>query len=581
VVGLAVAIVLFEGGLNLNLRRLQREAHTIRRLITTGALITAVGGATAARYFMGWDWTIAILFGTLVAVTGPTVINPLTRRIRLKKNLRTILEAEGVLIDPIGAIAAVVALEVILELHHVGAAQAAQGLLALPVRLGLGLALGLVGGVVIGLLLRRKKVVPEGFENIFTLSLVLALFEISNGLLEESGIMTVAVAGIVVGNMKTRVQRDLLEFKEQLTVLLVGLLFVLLSADVRLSDVTALGWAGVATVAALILVVRPLNVAVSTAGSELKWNERAFLGWLAPRGIVAFAVASLFAQRLTVENLADGRQFMALVFLVIAMTVMVQGGTAGLVARLLGVQRPGNAGWVIVGANPLGRALGKALRDATADANGGGGAAEEVVLVDSSAAEATAAEQDGFRIIYGNASEERILLRADVDARRALVAVTPNGAVNLRVAEKAMELFRVPRAFVAVQIGLAGARENHVTEAEAGILFGRAIDFERWTHHLLHGDHAVERWRYMGDDRIPVAPAAPAADGIRRVPLLPLVHVRGAKAMPVDGSTNARQGDEAVFLWLAADHDHAREWLLEASWQPVPEIPGSDAAVTE
>ncbi|MDX1384959.1 MAG: cation:proton antiporter, partial [Thermoanaerobaculia bacterium] len=260
IVGLAVAVVLFEGGLNLRWRRLQAEASTIRRLITLGGGITAGGGAIAAVLFMGWDWRPAVLFGAIITVTGPTVITPLLRRVRVKRNLRTILEAEAVLIDPIGAVLAVVILEFVLATTTTSAA---ASLLGLPIRLGLGAALGAVGGLLLGLVLRSERIVPEGYENIFTLAMVLALFEASNAIVHESGIMAAAAAGLVVGNMRTRVQQELLEFKEQLTVLLVGLLFVLLAADVRVAEVVALGWPGALTVLTLMFIVRPADVAVS------------------------------------------------------------------------------------------------------------------------------------------------------------------------------------------------------------------------------------------------------------------------------------------------------------------------------
>ncbi|MDX1578083.1 MAG: cation:proton antiporter, partial [Gemmatimonadota bacterium] len=278
IVGLAVAVILIEGGLALNISRLRREALTIRRLITVGALVTLAGGTVAAMVALGWDWRIALLFGTLVTVTGPTVINPLTRRIGLRKKLRTILEAEGVLIDPIGAILAVVALEAVLATSATGAA---AGVLGFFTRMGLGLGVGIAGGLAVGALLRFRGAVPRSVRNIFVLSLVLALYQVSHALLPESGIMTVAIAGLIVGNMQTRWARELAEFKEQLTVLLVGLLFVLLSAAVELDAVWSLGWRGVAAVLALIVIVRPLNVFVSTLDADLTRNETAFLAWLA------------------------------------------------------------------------------------------------------------------------------------------------------------------------------------------------------------------------------------------------------------------------------------------------------------
>jgi NhaP-type Na+/H+ or K+/H+ antiporter len=229
-VGFAVAVILFEGGMNLGLKRLRREAGVIRRLITVGALVTAVGGTLLARFVLEWDWRLAVLFGSLVVVTGPTVITPLLRRFKVTRKVETVLEAEGVLIDAVGAVLAVVTLEVVLSFST---ESLAEGAVQLVSRLGFGFVLGCVAGLVIALLLRYKKVVPEGFENVLTLSLVLALFQISNAIMPESGIMTVTAAGIVVGNIRTRALRDLMEFKEQLTLMFIGLLFVLLTAFVR------------------------------------------------------------------------------------------------------------------------------------------------------------------------------------------------------------------------------------------------------------------------------------------------------------------------------------------------------------
>jgi NhaP-type Na+/H+ or K+/H+ antiporter len=263
-VGFAIAAIVFEGGLNLDVRRLRREGRLIRRLVTLGAIVTAVGATVAARAPMGWDWSRSTLFGVLVIVTGPTVVTPLVRRIGLARNLRTVLEAEGV-IDAVGALVAVVTLEIVVRPS--GEALLA-GVTGLGLRLGFGLVAGLAGGAAIALLLRVGVAVPEGLENVLTLSLVVALFQGTNAVLPESGILAVIVAGLVVGNVKSHVQRSLLEFKEQLTVMLVGMLFVLLAADVRLHQVYDLGVPGLLTVGALMLVVRPATVLARGAGAE-------------------------------------------------------------------------------------------------------------------------------------------------------------------------------------------------------------------------------------------------------------------------------------------------------------------------
>ncbi len=552
-VGLAVAVILFEGGLNLNVHRLRREAKTIRRLITIGAIITAAGGAVAVHYLMGWDWQVSILFGTLVIVTGPTVITPLMRRIRVNRNLSTILEAEGVLIDPVGAIIAVVALEVVLG--GGGTGDAAVDLLGIPSRLLVGAVTGVVGGLIIALLLRYDRLVPEGIENVFTLALVLALFELSNAILPESGIMTAAVAGLVVGNMRTRLDRELREFKEQLTIMLVGLLFVLLAADVRLADVRDLGWAAVATIVVLMLIVRPIDVAVSTAGSSLTTRERLFIGWLSPRGIVAAAVASLFAQRLTEHGMAGGIELRALVFLVIAVTVVVQGLTGGWVASMLGVRRPVNNGYVVVGASPVGRALAKALKD--------GG--HELILVDSNARAARAAEEEGFTVIYGSANDDRILQRADIEGRRGFLAVTPNPDANLLIARHAKEVSRQLDTYVTLARGRAGARARRVKRDGHAVLFGTAIEMGQWNHQIHQGDTTCERWRYEGlDEEGEQGIQAKVSTATR---LLPLTVRRGGRTEPIDHETEVRAGDEVTFLMVVDPNREAQNLLEVTGWE--------------
>jgi len=559
IVGLAVAVILFEGGLQLNIGRLRREAVAIRRLISIGPLITVTGAAVAAQSLLGWGIDMAIVFGTLVSVTGPTVINPLTRRIGLKPHLRTVLEAEGVLIDPIGAILAVVALELVLSST---AGDAARGLLGLPGRLALGLAMGIAGGFLIGGLLRLRRVVPVGFENIFTLAFVLALFQSSNAVLPESGIMTVAISGLVVGNMETRRARELAEFKEQLTTLLVGFLFVLLAAAVRIEDVGALGWGGVATALVLMLVVRPVDVAISTWGTDYDARERAFMAWLGPRGIVAFAVSSLFAADLARHDMtAEGIQLRAMVFLVIAMTVVLQGGTAGPVARALGVKMPTNDGFLIVGANEVARLLARTLREAS-------GPDLALVLVDTNAHETRHAEEEGFRVIYGNARDETTLLRAALASRRAFIALTPNEGVNLLLANRAQAIRREITRIVAIDPVDPGVEAEHVHETDAFVLFAGGFDFERWAHELHQNRVSVRAFGYEGDLR-PIGKMDIAGESS----VLALVRRRGKRVDPVHDHLEVRTGDVVWFATIDEPADLAAR-LRPGGWNETsPEDP--------
>lgn len=560
IVALSVAVILFEGGLSLNLSRIRGEALVIRRLITVGALVSAVGGALAAHLFMGWTWRISILFGTLVMVTGPTVVTPLLRRIRVNRNVHTILEAEGVLIDPVGAITAVVALEVALAWSG---SYSVAGLIGIPQRLLAGAAIGGAGGYLIGRLLRSKEIVPEGLENVFTLSLVLGLFSISNAVLAESGIMTVVAAGFVVGNMRTRLDRELREFKESLTVLLVGLLFVLLAADVRVGEVVSLGWGGVATVLALMLVARPLGVAASTYGSTLSVRERAFVAWLGPRGIVAAAVASLFVHALEGAGVPDAAELRALVFLVIAMTVVIQGLSGGPLAKLLGVARP-RAGYLIVGANAIGRVLARAL-----EATG-----ENVIIMDTNASNVRAAREEGLRVLLGNASDEERLLRADVEGRRGFLAATSNEGVNFLLARRAREHHKVPLAAVLVHHGKAGVSPAAVQEVGATVLFGHSVELERWLDRLTRGGATLKRWRFTGEKPDLDPEEATAGAG-----LLPLTVTRGGATRPMASDVELRAGDVVTFAVDPQAQDAAIARLRERGWEPQPAPEETESAV--
>lgn len=567
-VGMAVAIVLFEGGLNLSIQRLRREATVLRRLITVGALVTGVAVTLAARTLMGWPWELAVPFGALLVVTGPTVVQPVLRRVRIRHNLATILEGEAVFIDAIGAILAVVALEFVLA---TGTSEAATGLLGLPGRFGVGLAFGVGGGLVVGWLIGSEKLIPEGMENILTLAFVLALFEMSEVILPETGILTAAVAGLVVGNMETGVDEELKEFKEQLTVLMLALLFVLLAATVRLEDVIGLGWGGVATVAAVMFLIRPLSVAVSTAGTELGLRDRAFLAWLAPRGVVAAAVASLFAQSLGEMGVAGGREFQALVFLVIAVTVVIQGGLAGPVASLLGVRHSRREGFALVGANPVGRTMAHALEQAGAD----------VVLLDTSDTECRRARTEGLAVVHGSATDESCLLLADLPTKRGLVAVTPNSSLNLRSVEIARRLFGVEQSAVGLSRLHGGMEETQVHEAGAGILFGKPVDLDFWYGKFREGTVDISRWRFHGTpDERPPGPGGEAWRDPTQPDILPLVLVREDAVEPVTDRREFLPGDLVYFAWPYESGADAGPWLSTRGWEPVMDEPAEDEPAT-
>jgi len=593
-VSIAVAVILFEGALNLDLARLRHAQAAIRRLVTIGAGVTALGAAAAAHWIMGWEWRLAIVFGTLVIVTGPTVIRPLLRNVPLRRRLATTLEAEGVLIDPIGAIVAAVALEVVL-VPTAGAA-AAFGAPELVARLFLGALAGLVFGFLLGLLLRRPRIVPEGMENLVALGAALILFEACNELLSESGLLAVTVAGVVVGNMKPHVVRELQEFEEHLTVGLLGILFVLLAADVRLADVGDLGWAGAATVAVLMLVVRPVNVFLSTSSSELDLREKLFLSWTGPRGIVAAAVASLAAVLLEgggaggaaeagalggaagsvaasvggggaadglgiADGAEAGAQLRALVFLTIAATVVLQGGTATWVARWLRVRAPGRDAVAILGAEDLALTLGETLRR--------GGVA--VTFLDANPTHCRRAEERDFPVVFGNALDERVLVRARLERCRAAVGLTANDEVNSLFAREAREDFDVPETYVAVGRGTT-VTSRILRKQSSRTLFDGPKDVERWNVRLRHGQVRLERYRFAGRPEGASEEPQAAVD-----PFVLLALERDEVRVPMHSELEPREGDVAVVALYEAEAANGRRLLEERGWQREgPEPPAED-----
>ncbi len=551
-VGFAIAVILFEGGLSMRLEVLRQQAVVIRRLVTVGALITAVLATVSARLFMPWDWRLAILFGALVIVTGPTVVTPLVRRLRLTPAIGSILIAEGVFIDAVGATLAAVALDVLLA---GSGGEAVAGGLSMFLRVGTGAAVGAVGGLILVGALRGHRLVPHGLENMLVLATSITTFQIANSLVSESGITAAIVAGMVVGNLGIRRLRAVAEFKEELTYLLVATLFVLLSADVRMRDVASLGWGGAAVVALLMVVVRPAAVAASTRGSELTRNERLYLAWLAPRGIVAAAVASLFASELAHEGVAGGEQLRALVFVVIVATVVVQGLSASLVATLLGVRRPARTGYLVVGANPLARVVGEALL----------GLGQRVSFVDSNDELCRSARKAGHAIVQGDALDVDVLVAAELDSVECLIALTPNENVNFLVCRLVEDELPGARLAIALEAHDRGVTANMAERHDMAVLFAGENDLLGWVERARHRQLELNRWILdEGHD------GATALAGLPGDDVLLIALVRGARAELLTSRTAIRPGDELVACVPVDARERALAWSAAQGWRMAP-----------
>lgn len=546
-VGFAVAIILFEGGMNLRISRIKRERAAIRGLITLGALTTLIGGTLATLLFLGWDFRTSILFGTLIIVTGPTVISPLLKKIRIHHGVSTILEAEGILLDAIGAIIAVVALEIAISPSGLSFV---KGLYHIVSRLAVGGLFGIIGGASLILLFRFRNLIPNGLENVFILSWILALFQLSNTASPESGIAAVTIAGMTIGNSKTYIQQDILEFKEQLTVLMIGMLFILLAADVRLSDVQNLGLNGIVVVLFLILVVRPISVFIGTNRSTLDTPHKLLLSWIAPRGIVAAAIASLFVFELDRHGF-DGTQLRALVFLLIIITVLSAGLTGGWVASVLDLKRKSQSGWIILGAHEVARTLSRLLKQS----------GNEIICIDEDPQSCLLAENEGIKVFFGNALEERTLQRAEPDSRKGIIALSGNEEVNYIFSQRAKHLSKEMDVLIGIKDSFEGITPEMINETGGKIPFGRSADMDFWSSLIRQKKTTYSSYTYIGGGKFDLSD-----ESIKGV-VLPLVIMQNESLEPVDSTMKIKNGDLLTFLINEQKRVRAEKWLIENSFQ--------------
>ncbi len=419
-VSLAVALILFDGGLNLRRSELRGISAAVRRLVLVGGPLTWAMAAAAGHWIAGLSWPVAILFGGILVVTGPTVIMPLLRQAKLQARTAAVLKWEGIVNDPIGALFAVLVYEVLVHAEAgagwgaaaAGLAGAAAVAAAMALALGLGLAK-----------LFRRGLVPEFLKAPIILCAVLAAFVGANMLAEESGLLAVTILGIVFGNARVASIDELRRFKEGIAILLVSGVFVLLTAMLRPEDALALSWEHAAFVGAVLFVVRPLSVWLATPGAGLTWRERLLVGWIAPRGIVAVAVSGLFAAKLSALGHADAALLVPLAFAVVFATVVAHGFSIAPLARGLGLVATTRPGVLIVGATPWSVALAGQL------------AALEVpvTVADRVWRALRPAREAGIDTYYGEILSEVTEHRLDLNRFEVLLAATGNDAYNALV----------------------------------------------------------------------------------------------------------------------------------------------------
>lgn len=474
VVSLCVAIILFEGGLSLQLNELKVAARGVQRLVNLGAPLTWVFGSLAAHHIGGLSWPVALVFGAIMVVTGPTVIIPLLRNSALNRRTASYLKWEAIVNDPLGALVAVL----LFQFFVYAGEGSGWGVVATGVSLALlsGVFLGGLGGWLTGKAFQQNQV-PEYLKSPVMLGLVLVVYALSNSLQHEAGLLAVTVMGIVVGNMNLPGIQDMRRFKEYITVMLVAVVFVLLTADLDPRVIGSIDWRGVALISAILVVVRPLSVMLATAGAGMDLRDRLFLSWIAPRGIVAAATAGVMGPRLFEAGYAGADSLLPLVFGVIFATVFFHGLSITWLAKRLGLASEHRDNILIVGASPWTVELGRTLQQLRVP----------VLVADNSWHNLRPARLAGLPVFYGEILSDFAEESLEIPHISTVLASTSNDAYNALVCTVLAPEIGRGRTF---QLPLGATLENDPRSAVAkplrgNIAFNEEATFERlWRLHV-------------------------------------------------------------------------------------------------
>ena len=467
-VSISVAIILFEGGLSLRMAEFRKIGGVVIKLMTIGLIITWSLAAIAAYYLLGLSIEIAVLFGAILIVTGPTVIIPLLRQVRPTENTGSILKWEGIVNDPIGAMMAVLVYEILLTGGFTN--MDASSVLVIATTIIDGSFIGALGAGILYIML-KKHWIPEYLQNPITLMIVIASFTISNLLQHESGLLAVTIMGILLANQKSAKVKHIIEFKENLQVLLISALFILLASRLQISDLAYFNFQSGLFILALLIVVRPVSIYAATWGSNLTLQEKTFLAWMAPRGIVAAAISAIFALRLEQEGFADAEKLVPYTFVVIIATVTVYGLSANPVARLLKVAKPQPNGVLFLGAHSWSLDLACQLQELGL----------KVMVADSNWENISKARKRNLETYHGNILSEFAMDEINFDGIGKLFALTQNDEVNALASIRFAEIFGSSNVFQLPQSALSIHKESETTEA----LGGRILFSNEWNHSAI------------------------------------------------------------------------------------------------
>jgi len=469
IVSLSVAVILFEGALTLNFREIKGQGSVVTKLVSVGMLVTWVIISVFTHYLIELDWLLSFLFGSLVVVTGPTVIVPMLRILKLNSNIANILKWEGIIIDPIGATLAVLIFGFIESVNANTGGLIDIFLTFLKIILTGGLV-GLLGGYLLSFIL-KKHLLPEYLHNVFTLNLIFMVFVISNTFAHESGLLAVTLMGMLLANTKNLNISGILNFKESLTLLLISGLFIILAARIDLNSLLNLGWKAILLLLVIQFIARPLSVAFSTYNSSLNIREKAMLAWIAPRGIVAAAVSALFALQLEQQGIARAEELVNLTFFVIVGTVVFQSLTAKFIGSVLKVANPHANGILIVGGNSVAITIAEALNKE----------GFECLIIDSYWKNIQNARMKKIRTFYGNPVSEHADHNLDLIGYGKLLAISMNTELNYLAATRYRPEFGEANVFTLKNSETNGNEEKHVVSKKTrGLnLFGVDVSYKK------------------------------------------------------------------------------------------------------
>lgn len=466
-VSLAVGVILFEGGMTLRKAEVLNIGPVVLKLISLAMVVSFLGSGLVAYYVIGLSWGVSFLFASLVVVTGPTVIGPILRQIPLKKDVAATLRWEGILIDPVGAVLAVVVFEIITSSGNGSYFLNIFLILAKTAFVGFAIGFIFAHGLAFGI---AKAIIPKFLINITTLAFVLAAYALSEYFAEVSGLLTTVVMGMVIGNMNLATYRDILNFKESLSILLVSTLFILLAANMNLEDLYLIfTWPSLILFLAIVFVIRPLGVFLSSRNSPLTVNEKLFISWVGPRGIVAAGVSSLFGIKLTHHGVSGAEYITPLVFMIVLGTVLINAATARFVAKRLGVYLEKPQGILIVGATRVSRLIASYLKE-----NG-----RPAVIIDTDFHRIMRSRLLGLKAFQASIYSNRLGDNPELSDVGYVMALTSNDEVNRTVIERFQKKFG-EKALFTFRLITQDELTNPENNPEEG-LFSHTIDFVRLT----------------------------------------------------------------------------------------------------